>query len=91
MYVQVGYYLYLVYWVDRGREMSELSASEALYGFCGWLTSKEEITVMGSSEDASVVVGLIADFCKENNLAEPREGWHLVLIHPSGEVSTIPE
>ena len=27
-----------------------LSASEALYGFCGWLTSRKEIIKMGSSE-----------------------------------------
>ena len=55
--------------------MDKLTASEALYGFCGWLTSRKEKTIMSSNNNAVPILLLIEQFCKENNLAEPREGW----------------
>lgn len=65
----------------------KLTASEAIFGFCGWLTSRKERTVMASSEDAAPIVPLISQFMKENNLEEPRDGWENNLIHPNGECS----
>jgi len=53
----------------------ELSASEALYEFCGWLTSRKEKTIMSSSDDASPVANRIKEFCDKNKLAPPREDW----------------
>jgi hypothetical protein len=62
--------------------LDKLTASEALYGFCGWLTSRAEKTVMSSTDDAGCVAGLVAEFCKANNLQNPRDGWDGNLVHP---------
>ncbi len=61
-----------------------LIASEALYGFAGWLASRSERTVLSSSDDAGIAVAveLVVEFCEANHLAEPREGWHDNLVHP---------
>lgn len=65
----------------------KLSASEALYGFCAWLTTRNKITKMGSTEDCGVVTDLIEEFCSVNSLPPPSEKWTENLIHPSGECS----
>ena len=65
----------------------KMIASEALYGFCGWLTSREEKTVMAANEDAAPIANLVAAFCKENKLSDPKDGWSDNLIHPDGECS----
>ena len=61
---------------------SGMSASEALYGFCGWLTCRDEQTIMSSKDDAAVIAELVDKFCKTNNLSEPKDGWEKELIHP---------
>jgi len=63
-----------------------LSGSEALFGFCGWLTTREEETIMSSSNDCSPVVDLISRFCAENSLREPGEFYNQNLSFPSDEV-----
>lgn len=60
----------------------ELSASEAVYGFCAWLTTQPGIIKMGASENYTPVLDAVGVFCKENNLPEPRDGWEKVLKHP---------
>lgn len=60
----------------------ELSASEAVYGFCAWLTTQPGIIKMGASENCTPVCDAIGVFCKENTLSEPRDGWEKVLKHP---------
>ena len=61
----------------------ELTGSEAIYAFCGWLTGRKEVTQMGSKHDCAVIADLIDEFCKTNNLLEPSEDWHKSLAHPS--------
>ena len=63
-------------------EMSELSSSEAIYGFAAWLTCRDEVVVFSARNDAAIVADLVDEFCKVNKLPEPREGWHNRLIHP---------
>ena len=65
----------------------ELNAAEAVYGFVGWLTSREERTVMSAKDDCAPIAELIKRFCTENNLPEVSDQWPLNLIHPSGEVA----
>jgi len=59
-----------------------LTASEALFGFMGWLTSRKESVTFSSSHNAAIAADLVAEFCKANNLEEPRNDWHLSLVHP---------
>jgi len=65
----------------------ELTASEALYGFAGWLTTREEAVTASAHHDATIWAELAVTFIKENKLDSPREGWENNLIHPSGECS----
>ena len=59
-----------------------LSASESLYGFIGWLTTREEKVVFSSKHSSSIAADLVDEFCKTNNLKEPREKWSENLKHP---------
>ena len=60
----------------------EMSASEAIVGFCAWLTTREEITTMGAMNECGNIVDLINKFGKTNGLSNPRDGWEKKLIHP---------
>jgi len=62
--------------------MGQVSSSEALFGFCGWLTAREQKTVMSSKHDAAPIVELISQFCETNKLPEPKDGWENNLKHP---------
>ena len=63
-------------------EGDSLSASEALYGFMSWLsTRKKEITI-SSTHDAAGPADLVSVFCEKNNLREPGSGWANRLIRP---------
>jgi hypothetical protein len=59
---------------------SEWNASEALYAFMGWLTSRYERTVLSATDDAAPAADLIGAFCKRHDLPKPREGWHRVIV-----------
>ena len=64
-------------------ELSEMSGSEAIYGFCGWLTTRKDKTVMSTNHDCACIAELIKDFCEVNKLSDPREQWTDNLIRPS--------
>ena len=68
-------------------ESDTLSASEAVYGFLGWLTTREESVTFSSKDNASIATDLAKEFIKANNLNKPQNDWHIHLIHPSGEVA----
>lgn len=59
-----------------------LTASEAVYGFASWLTTRKARTVMSSADNASPVAELVDEFCKANDLAAPRDEWTRNLTHP---------
>lgn len=67
-----------------------LIASEALFGFCAWLTCRKKLTKMGWMEDCAPIPPLIDAFCLANNLQPPREGWHKVLRHPT-DAAAVPD
>ena len=67
--------------------MDKLIASEAVYGFAAWLTCRKQRITISASDNAAQVADLVNQFCCENNLIEPRDGWENNLIHPSGECS----
>lgn len=64
------------------KKEDKLTASEAVYGFCSWLTTCKEKTVMGSSSDCAPIAERIKEFCKVNNFESPREGWEGNLVFP---------
>jgi hypothetical protein len=59
-----------------------LTGSEAIYGFCAWLTTREEKTIMSSANDAAVVCDLIKEFCEKNKLPDPRINYTDYLTLP---------
>ena len=68
--------------LDEMEAHNKLTASEAIFGFAGWLTTRPKKTVMSSSDDAAPIVELIQQFCEVNNLDEARDGWENNLTHP---------
>ena len=60
-----------------------LTGSEAVYGFCAWLTIRQERTVMGASELVPPIPDLIQGFCELNGLVEPRDNYTDYLTLPS--------
>ena len=69
------------------QQSEKLTASEALFGFCAWLTCRDKPLILSSKHNATYAVKAIEQFMIENNLEEPRDGWENNLIHPSGECS----
>lgn len=59
-----------------------LSASESLFGFMGWLTSRVTASTFSSHHDAGEAADLVKVFCEANNLPEPRDGWAEELKRP---------
>lgn len=60
----------------------KISASEALYGFCGWLTTRDEVVELSSTKDAAPIAELIGRFCTVNKLQEPRVNYTDYYILP---------
>lgn len=64
-------------------EVFHLNASEALYGFAGWLTSRDKVVFASASHDAGIWAELVSEFIQVNNLPEVRSfEWGNHLIHP---------
>lgn len=60
----------------------ELSGSEALFGFMGWLTSRPDVVTLSSNHDAGIAADLIKEFAEANDLSDPRELWDKLLVQP---------
>jgi len=56
-----------------------LSASEALFGFAAWLTTREDAVTFTANHDAAIAAELVSEFCSLHALADPRDGWDLLL------------
>ncbi len=63
--------------------IDEMTASEALFGFMAWLTTREPVEIFSARHDAAPAPALIGEFMKANNLADPREDWTDRLTHPT--------
>lgn len=62
-----------------------LTGSEAIFGFCAWLTTRKEATIMSSNDEIPPIIGLIKIFCNENKLPEPRDNYTDYLTMPPTE------
>ncbi len=61
----------------------KLTGSEAIVGFCAWLTTRDKRTVMSATDDAAAIPPLISEFCEVNGLPEPRANYTDYLTHPT--------
>lgn len=68
----------------------ELSASEAVYGVLAWITCRADAVTLGATHDASIAAKMAGEFCKTNNLTEPRGGWEKNLTHPKTKAEKEP-
>lgn len=55
------------------KALEEISPSEALYGFAGWLTSSDISLTVGAKHEAGEMAVLVDKFCKSQGLASPRD------------------
>ena len=65
---------------------NELTASEALYGFVAWLTTREEAVTLSSAHDCVPIATLLSQFIRANKLSNPRENWQYNLQTPPEQV-----
>lgn len=63
-----------------------ITPADALYGFVGWLTSRQPPVTFSSVHDAAEPADLVAKFCKANNLGDASAGFpgNLTRIDDSG-------
>ena len=54
---------------------TEPSASEAVFMFAGWLTTRKKTLCVGSVHDASEVHELVDRYIKEQGWKCPQRGW----------------
>lgn len=57
----------------------DLSASEALFGFVGWLVSRREAVTLSSAHGAAQGADLVKRFIEAHSLSMPRDGWEAKL------------
>ena len=60
----------------------EMSASEAIYGFVAWLTTRMDQITMSQHNNAAPAADLVKRFCEYNKLEAPRDGWDDLLEMP---------
>lgn len=60
-----------------------LNSSEAVFGFAGWLTSRDEVTTMSATHDAAAIAELVKQFCETNDLPEVTAAYPENLTHPA--------
>lgn len=58
--------------------------SEAIYAFAAWLTCRKQVTVFGSSQDASQAAELVREFVQGQGFEQPREHFpYMIKPYPS--------
>lgn len=71
--------------------LGTLSASEAVYGFAAWLTTRKDVTEFGSDKDCAPIVQLVVEFCDTNSFDDPRDDFDSILIHPKNDTAQVVE
>lgn len=60
-----------------------ITATEALYGFMGWLTGRDATLVVGASHGAAEPAELVGAFLEANSIKEAvPEDWPERLVYP---------
>lgn len=68
---------------DAAATADNLTASESLFGFVGWLTTRHTVVELSAAHTPHEALECIRRFCDENQLSPPRDGWHERLAHPA--------
>jgi len=68
-------------------EADSLSASEALYGFCAWLSGREGTLSVGAFHPLCALATLAGEFWYANNFAPTREGWDKRVRYPTDDTT----
>lgn len=74
---------YVAFQAGQQAKENKLSASEAVFGFVSWITTRAREVVAGASRDAAPWADIVQQFIDENDLEEPRRNWTDYLVHPS--------
>ena len=56
-------------------DKNTLSASEAIYGFAAWITTRDKEVSAGASHNCAVWAELVGEFCEANGLDSPRDTY----------------
>lgn len=56
-------------------QRSGITASEAVYGFAGWLTTRNQAVTFGSTHDCAPIAELVDQFVRRQGLTPPRENY----------------
>ena len=51
----------------------KITASEALFGFMGWLTCRREVVTFSAAHNAAEAADLVKRWCETNNIPGPRD------------------
>ena len=62
-----------------------MNPREALFGFMGWLTSRDEVVSFGASKNCQPAVDLLVQWADYNNLEEVSENYPDNIKHPIKE------
>lgn len=56
--------------------MEKITATEALFGFAGWLTCRDEPVTLSREHDAARMAELVGEYIKANDLPGVRENLY---------------
>ncbi len=77
--------LNVMYRNAKDKEIPRLRAERAdhLYGFVAWLTTRPEITRLGSSENCVPVMDFLKQYMEANDIGNPSDGYPKTFVMPS--------
>lgn len=55
---------------------SRVLPSEAIYGFAGWLSARDESITIGATFDASAVAEAVGEYCRVQGYEDPRDSHY---------------
>ena len=61
----------------------KITASEAVFGFAAWLTTRPKSIRIGAKCECGIVARLVGEWCATNKLPEPRKIYPHNIKHPS--------
>ena len=60
----------------------KLNQAECIFGFAAWLTTRDEVTKFGGSEECSTAADRVKEFIMINDLGDVSDDWPNNLLFP---------